>query len=217
MMTAALLDVDGTLIDTNLLHVLAWRRAFQRLGKQVPASAILYKVGMGGDRLAPEILGDDGEAAEKARAYHAEEYSKKGLIDCAEALPGAAALLEGLRSRGVKTALATSAKKGELDGYLKLLGGRGAVDALVTQEQVETTKPAPDIFARALEALGVTSALVIGDTVYDIRAAKKLGLPCVAVLSGGIERELLIEAGAAAIYDSAAAVLADLDQVLQIR
>ena len=217
MMKAALLDVDGTLIDSNLLHVLAWRRAFQRLGKQVAASSILYKVGMGGDRLAPAILGEDDEAVAQARAYHAEEYTKKGLIACAEPLPGAAALLEGLRARRVKTALATSAKEEELDHYLSLLGGRTVVDAVITQEQVATTKPAPDIFARALEALGVREALVIGDTVYDIKAAKKLGLPCVAVLSGGIERELLAEAGAVAIYDSAAAILADLDAVLELR
>lgn len=218
MVDTVLLDVDGTLIDNNLLHVLAWRRAFERLGKEVPASAILYKIGMGGDHLAPAILGDDDEKAlKRAEELHGEEYSKSGLIEHSRLLPGATELLRGLRARGVQLALASSAKPEEIERYLKLLGGRGVVDHVVTKEDVAASKPSPDIFAQALKKFdGPRQAIVIGDTVYDISAAKKVGLPCVAVLSGGIERDLLLQAGAVAVYDNAAAILADLDAVLAI-
>jgi HAD superfamily hydrolase (TIGR01509 family) len=218
MVDAALLDIDGTLIDTNLMHVLAWRRAFQRLGFQIDANTILHCVGMGGDQLVPAILPDLDEAtASRARELHGEEYSKKGLIDHAEPLPGARELLAALRERGVKIALASSAKEEELARYHAMLGGAGVADAQVTKEMVAATKPAPDIFAAALDALGKPpSAIVVGDTAYDIEAAAKLGLPCVAVLTGGIERAVLERAGAAAIYDSAAAIVADLDRVLRL-
>src|SRR5262245_398648 len=118
MVEAALLDVDGTLIDNNLLHVLAWRRAFERLGKEVPASAILCNVGMGGDKLAPSLLGKNGKDAERARALHGEEYLNKGLIEHSQPLPGAIELLKQLRARGVRIALASSAKKEEVKRYL---------------------------------------------------------------------------------------------------
>lgn len=218
MVHGALLDVDGTLIDNNLLHVLAWRRAFQRIGRQIDAATIVRCVGMGADRLVPAILGEADEATqEAARAHHAEEYVAKKLIDHAEPAPGARALLGALRARGARIALASSARREELDRYLPLLGGAGAVDACVVKEQVASTKPAPDIFARAIEALGKPpGTFVVGDTVYDVEAAKKLGLPCVCVLTGGIERALLEKAGAAAIYDDAAAVAADLDAVLAL-
>ena len=218
MVDTVLLDVDGTLIDNNLLHVLAWRRAFERLGKQVPVSAIVYKIGMGGDKLAPAILGEgDEEGAKKAREFHGEEYKKSELIKHSRVFPGAIELLKELRARGVQIALASSAKPEEIEHYLKLLGGKGMVDHIVTQAEVEETKPAPDIFSQALKKFeGPRQAIVIGDTIYDINAAKKVGLPCVAVLSGGLERELLEQAGAAAIYDGAAAILKDLDTVLAI-
>lgn len=217
MIEAALLDVDGTLVDNNLLHVLAWRRAFQRLGKEVAAIDIVNKIGMGGDQLAPTILGGDEEASKKARDFHGEEYSKKGLIEHTRPLQGATDLLAALRKSGVRIALASSAKKEEIEKYLKLLGGEKVADEIISGAEVQATKPAPDIFERALEALGHPKrVIVIGDTIYDIQAAKKVGLPCVAVLSGGIERRLLEEAGARAIYEDAAAITADLKKVLEL-
>lgn len=216
MTTAALLDVDGTLIDDNLLHVLAWHRAFERLGREVPARAILDRIGMGGDQLAPAIL-EDEELAERARALHGEEYLDKGLIDAIQPFPGARELVSSLRERGVRVALASSAKREELERYLPLLGGEDAFDAVVSKAQVDASKPAPDVFAAALEALGRPAhAFVVGDTIYDVEAAAKLGLPCVAVLSGGIDREQLERAGAAAIYDGVAAIATDLDRVLEL-
>jgi HAD superfamily hydrolase (TIGR01549 family) len=216
MIEAVLLDIDGTLIDNNLLHTLAWERAFRRLGMQIDSNVLIHKVGMGGDQLAPSVLGENaGESIEQARQFHGEEYSQKGLIDHSEPLPGAADLLKALRQRGVKIALASSAKKEEAERYLQLLGGRQMVDAVVTSEDVSSTKPAADIFASALEKLGKpANALVVGDTIYDVASASKLDLPCIGLRSGGLEEKLLIEAGAVLVYDGPAELLAHLDDVL---
>ncbi len=214
---AVLLDVDGTLIDDNLLHVLAWSRAFQRLGLQIDATTILHAIGMGGDRLVPAVLGAgvDEATAELARDRHAAEYVAEGLIQHCQVLPGAVQLLSALRARGVRTALASSARGEEVEHYLRLLGGEDMVDAVVAKEDVPATKPCPHVFAVALERLGKPeNALVVGDTVYDVAAGAKLGLRCVCVLTGGIERQVLEGAGAAAVYDSPAAVLEDLDRLL---
>lgn len=218
MADAVLLDVDGTLIDSNLLHVLAWSRAFRRLGREIEANAILHAIGMGGDRLVPAILGEVDEAtAERARDAHKDEYVTRRLIQHAEALPGAVDLLVALRARGVRMALASSANADELDHYLGLLGGRDRFDAIVKRDDVPVTKPAPHIFSVALDRLGrPRRALVLGDTVYDVIAARELLLPCVCLLTGGIERHVLAEAGAAAIYEGPAAVAADLDRVLAL-
>jgi membrane protein len=213
---AVIFDADGTLIDSNLLHVLAWQRAFRRLGREVEANAIVGLIGMGGDQLAPRILGNADEAeAERARAFYAEEYSTKGLVEHVEPFPGAAELIRAVRDRGLRTALASSGEQQDVERYLDLLGGRGAFDELVTSADVEATKPAPDAFALALDRLGNPDhAIVVGDTAYDIQAAAKIGLPCVVVRSGGIEPGVLEEEGAAAVYDGAADLLAHLDEAL---
>ncbi len=204
------------MIDNNLLHALAWERAFRRVGRQVDANKIIHKVGMGGDQLAPSVLGEGaGQAIEQARQFHTEEYSQKGLIDHSEPLPGAVDLLKALRQRSIKVALASSAKEQEVERYLKQLGGRQAVDAVVMSEDVSATKPAGDIFASALDKLGKpANALVVGDTIYDVASASKLDLPCIGVLSGGLEEKLLIEAGAVLVYDGPADLLTHLDAVL---
>lgn len=216
MIEAVLLDIDGTLIDNNLLHAQAWLRAFRRVGRQIDANVILHKIGMGGDQLVPSILGqDEGEEVEQARQFHSEEYSKKGLIEHAEPFAGAVDLLRTLRARGVRVALASSAKQEEVDQYIKLLGGREMVDAVMMASDVSATKPAGDVFASALEKLGhPASAVVVGDTVYDVASAGKLGLPCIGLHSGGIEEKLLIDAGAVRVYEGPSDLLAHLDEVL---
>ncbi|MDP9362847.1 MAG: HAD family hydrolase [Chloroflexota bacterium] len=213
---ALLIDVDGTLIDSNPLHTLAWLRAFRRLGHEVEANRVLHLIGMGGDQLAPTILGEEaGDEAERAKELWIEEYSRRGLVDHVEPLPGAVDLLRALKERGIRVALASSGEKQDIDRYVELLGGREMFTELVTSSDVAQTKPAPDIFAVALDRLGrPAGAAVIGDTVFDVEAAGKLGLPCVGVLTGGIERQLLIEAGATAVYTDTADVLAHLDAVL---
>ena len=138
-----------------------------------------------------------------------------GLIEHARALPGAARLLDTLRARGVLIAMASSSKREEFDRHIAKLGPAGFADAVITKEDVATTKPAPDIFAAAVAKLGEPGeVIVIGDTIYDIDAATKLGLPCFCVLTGGIERELLERAGAIAIYPHAGALADDIDNVM---
>lgn len=216
MVEAVLLDIDGTLIDNNMLHVQAWLRAFRRVGKMIDANVILHKIGMGGDQLVPNILGQDqGEAVEQARQFHSEEYTEKGLIEHAEPFAGAVDLLRALRECGVRVALASSAKQEEVDQYLKLLGGRGMVDAVTMASDVSATKPAGDVFASAMEKLGhPASAVVVGDTIYDVVSAGKLGLPCIGLHSGGIEEKLLLDAGAARVYEGPDDLLAHLDEAL---
>ncbi len=212
-----LLDIDGTLIDNNLLHVLAWSRAFRRVGRQIDAEIILHKIGMGGDQLAPSLLGrGQGETVEQVRQAHSEEYISKRLIDHAEPFAGAVDLLQALRARGVKVALASSAKEEEVNHYLRLLGGREAVEAIVMAADVSATKPAGDILVSALEKLGRPAhAVVIGDTVFDVLSANKLRLPCIGVRSGGIAEKLLLEAGAVAVYEGPGDLLSHLDEVLR--
>ncbi len=218
MVQAVLLDIDGTLIDNNALHVLAWQRAFRRAGIHLDIPTILHHLGMGSDKFAAATLGPRAdEMAKTVQDWHSEEYSSRGLIDHTEPLPGARDLLKALKERGVRTALASSAKPEEAAKSLDQLGGRDAVDALISSGDAAATKPDPDIFATALERLGgPKEALIIGDTVYDIAAAHTLHLPCVCVLSGGIERSILEEAGAAAIYADAADVLDHLDAFLAL-
>jgi len=214
---AVIFDADGTLIDSNLLHVLAWQRAFRRLGREVEANAIVDLIGMGGDQLAPRILGREApeEEVDRARELYAEEYSRKGLVEHVEPLPGAAEVVRAVRERGLRAALASSGEQQDVERYLELLGGRDAFDVLVTSADVGATKPAPDVFALALERLGSPGgAVVVGDTVYDIEAATKIGLPCVVVRSGGIEPAVLEEAGAAAVYAGTTDLLAHLDELL---
>ena len=218
MVEALLIDVDGTLIDSNPLHVLAWLRAFRRLGREVETNRIHHLIGMGGDQLAPTVLGEEaGEDAARAKELWIEEFSHKGLVDHVEPLPGAVDLLRALKERGVRVALASSGEQRDIDRYLELLGGPAMFTELVSSADVEATKPEPDIFEVALERLGrPASAAVIGDTVFDVAAAGKLGLPCVCVQTGGIERDLLVEAGARAVYADAADVVAHLDAVLTV-
>ncbi|MDP9369529.1 MAG: HAD family hydrolase [Chloroflexota bacterium] len=220
MVDAALIDIDGTLMDSNLLHVLAWRRAFQRLGRQVEANQILHLIGMGGDQLVPTVLGEDApeELRERARSLYTEEYTEKGLSEHVEPFRGASDLLARLRERGVKVVLASSGEQRDIDRYVEELGGREALDGLVSSADVVATKPEPDIFAKALEQVGGgATAVVIGDTVFDVEAAGKLRLPCVCVLTGGIERDVLEDAGASAVYTDVADVLDHIDEVLAVR
>lgn len=217
--SAVLLDIDGTLMDSNPLHVLAWQRAFRRLGRHEEGSRVLHLIGMGGDKLAPEVLGDASpDELERAKELWLEEYSENGLVEHAEPLPGAIDLLTELKRRGVRTALASSGEQSDIDRYVERLGGREAFDELVSSNDVQASKPEPDIFALALKKLGKPEgAVVVGDTAWDVAAATAIGLPCFCVLTGGIERSVLEEAGAAAVYDDAADVLAHLDDILSGR
>ena len=199
MPPAAILDVDGTLVDTNYQHVLAWFRAFRQNGLVVPAWRLHRHVGMGGDQYVAAIAGEDFDAehGDDVRAAHDALYL--ATIDEVELLPGALDLLRELKGRGHTVVLASSAKETELDHYLELLDARDVVDDWTSSADVESTKPAPDLVAAAREKAGGGSAVLVGDTPWDIRAAERAGVPTVAVLTGGFAREEL--AGAVAVFD----------------
>ena len=209
MPRAVLLDVDGTLIDANYHHALAWYRAFRRHGIVLPLWRIHRHVGMGGDQLIPALAGDgvDENAISDARK---EEYRR--LIGEVSALEDARELIEDLKQRGSTVVLASSSPQDEIDCYLDLLGARELADGWTTDDDVESTKPEPDLVRAALGKAGTEDAIMVGDTPWDIEAAEKAGLATVTVITGGFSEQELRDAGAAAVYDSLVELRRHLDE-----
>jgi HAD superfamily hydrolase (TIGR01509 family) len=200
-----ILDVDGTLVDSNYLHVIAWSRAFARQGVTVPHARLHRHVGMGGDQLVAAAAGDEVErrAGDAIREAHDSIFLEQ-LIGEVPLLPGARELLDCLKGRGATVVLASSASRQEVDHYLDLLDARDVADAWTSKDDVERTKPSPDLVQAALDKAGAHTGLLIGDTVWDVEAAAKLGIDTIAVLTGGLSEGELLDAGAAAVYASAA-------------
>jgi HAD superfamily hydrolase (TIGR01509 family) len=204
MPPAAILDIDGTLVDTNYHHAIAWYRAFRQHGIVLPVWKIHTHIGMGGDQLVAsltseevdESIGDDIRSAEKA-LYMA-------LINEVEAVSEAREFIADLKQRGHTVVLASSAKEDEVEHYLDLLDARGLADAWTTSADVESTKPQPDLVRAAMEKASTDDAVMVGDTPWDIKAAEAAGVPTVAVITGGFSRTELEEAGAAAVFESVA-------------
>lgn len=210
--TAVLFDIDGTLVDSNYLHVEAWDRAFVAVGHPVDVWRIHRAIGMDSADLLARALGDDADRlGEQAKEHHNRVYlSMTGRL---RAIQGARELLAELSSRGARVVLATSAPQRELDVLLDLLDVAPSVDAVTSAEDVETAKPAPDIIEVALQRAGVPAdrAVMVGDAVWDVVAAQRAGVACIGLLSGGYGREELLEAGALVVYDDAADLLSQLD------
>jgi len=200
---AVLFDVDGTLLDTNYLHVLAWSRALRECGEWASMASIHALVGMGSDKFIDRIVGGRRPDLDEAHSRNYAELRR-------DALPfrGARELLRRTRDAGSRVVLATSAKAEEVDGILDALDARDVVHGVVSSADVERSKPDPDIFELALRRAGVQAAeaVVLGDTVWDVEAARRCRLPCLAVTTGGIAREVLQAAGAAAVYESVAEI-----------
>lgn len=208
-----MLDVDGTLVDSNFQHALTWHRAFARHGLEVPAWRTHRAIGMGGDQLVPALAGEEWarEHGEAASDTEAALYGE--LIANVAPLPGARAFLELLKLRGHPVVLGSSASAEDLDVFLDLLGARELVDAWTVSDDVEQTKPKPDIVNAALEKLGKPGdGVMIGDSVYDIQAAHAAGLPAIAVLTGGFGAQELRDVGAEWIYDDLPELIAKLDE-----
>ena len=201
MAMAAILDIDGTLVDTNYQHAIAWYRAFRAHGMTLPVWRIHRHIGMGGDQLVPALAGD--EFAER----HGDEVrdSEKGLyaelIEEVEPMDGARDLIVRL-SDAKDVVLASSAKQEEVDHYLDLLDAREIVDAWTTSADVEATKPQPDLVHAALAKVKAEDAVMVGDTTWDIEAARRAGVDTLAVLTGGFSAAELREAGAVAVFES---------------
>lgn len=192
-----LFDVDGTLVDTNYLHTLAWWRALVDVGEWAPMNAIHRLVGVGGDQLVPRLLGRDAPAAaeQRARRYHE-------LLGEVRAFPHAADLLRLIHDTGTVVVLATSSPRDELDVARRALDADGSIDAVTTKDDVEQSKPAPELIDAALEAGGVdrARAVTVGDSVWDVQAARAAGVGCVGVETGGFSEHELREAGALQVY-----------------
>jgi HAD superfamily hydrolase (TIGR01509 family) len=200
----AILDIDGTLVDTNYQHAIAWYRAFRQHRIVLPVWRIHRHIGMGGDQLVGALTGErvERELGEEIRA--AEKVLYMELIAEVEPMRGARELLEELRVRGHETVLASSAKAEEVDHYLDLLDARGLAAAWTTAADVAQTKPKPDLVNAALARSehGRKRALLVGDTPWDVEAARRAGVVTLAVLTGGFARSELEQAGAKSVFES---------------
>jgi HAD superfamily hydrolase (TIGR01509 family) len=199
---AAILDIDGTLVDTNYHHAVAWFRAFRQHGHVVPIWRIHRHIGMGGDQLVAALLSDEVEEREGDGIRAAEKALYLSVIAEVEPLRGARALLQDLRDRGRRVVLASSAKAVEVDHYLDLLQARELADGWTTSADVQRTKPAPDLVLAALEKLGGGPAVMVGDSTWDCEAAKRADIRSIAVLTGGFSEDELRAAGAAEVFGS---------------
>ncbi len=200
-----ILDVDGTLVDTNYQHTLAWHRALRTYGHNVQMWEIHRHIGMGGDQIVAALVGEEVEETEgeKIRAAEGDAYGE--LIGEVEPMDGARDLIEDLRGEGSHAILSSSAKQEEVDHYLDLLDARELVDGWTTAADVERTKPHPDLIHTALEkAGGEGPAVMVGDSTWDVKAADVAGIATLAVLTGGFSEDELLEAGAARVVRSIA-------------
>ena len=202
MAKAALLDVDGTLIDANYQHALAWYRAFREFDISLPIWRIHRAIGMGGDQLVPALVGEEveREKGDEIREKRSDVY--EDLIDEVVPFEGAHELVTDLLERDIAVVLASSAPLEELEHYLDLLDVRTLVDAWTTNDDVEQTKPEPDLVRAALEKADGAEAVMVGDTRWDVEAAAKVGVPTVCVMTGGWARQELLDAGAVAVFES---------------
>ena len=205
MQLNAILDVDGTLVDTNYHHALAWHRALHAHGHQVQMWKVHRHIGMGGDQILDALIGEEAaaEQGDAIRAAEADAYQE--LIGEVEPLEGARELIEQLKEEGSTVILASSAKESEVDHYIDLLEARDLVDDWTTSADVENTKPDPDLVHAALDKAGDGNpSVMVGDSVWDVKAAKAAGLPTLAVLTGGFSEAELREAGASQVVESIA-------------
>jgi HAD superfamily hydrolase (TIGR01509 family) len=211
-MSIAILDIDGTLVDTNYQHAVAWYRAFRQHGIILPVWRIHGHIGMGGDQMVAALTDDRTEEEQGDEIRAAEKTLYMELIGEVEPMDGSRELIEQLGERGHTVVLASSAKADEVEHYLDLLGAREITDAWTSSADVEQTKPEPDLVNSALDKVDgkAQDAVMVGDTPWDIHAARKAGVGTIAVRTGGFGVEELREAGAIALFDSVAELVSKL-------
>ncbi|WP_216916640.1 HAD family hydrolase [Nocardia noduli] len=203
----AVLDIDGTLIDSNYHHALAWYRALRSVGETFPVWRLHRLIGMGGDQLITAVGGEELErrVGERARELQGKEVDT--LLEEMAPLPGARELLVAVKQRGHRLVLASSGRQRHVETFLDKLDAHDLADAWTSSDDVETSKPAPDLLITALKKLGAApdaASVMVGDSVWDIEAAKRARMPAIAVRSGGFGDDELREAGAIALYDTPA-------------
>jgi HAD superfamily hydrolase (TIGR01509 family) len=216
VVTVAILDVDGTLVDTNYQHALAWYRAFREHGLVLPAWRIHRHIGMGGDQLVQRLTDADVEQrlGDRIRARESDRYGE--MIGEIEAMEGASELLCDLRSRDHTIVLASSAKQPEIEHYVDLLDARRLASGWTSADDVAATKPKPDLVNTALACVHARpeQAVMVGDSPWDVLAAGRAGVRTIAVMTGGFSEEELREAGAVEVYESVAELKEALDEAI---
>jgi HAD superfamily hydrolase (TIGR01509 family) len=214
MPLTALLDIDGTLVDTNYPHTLAWQRAFRSEGAVVPAWRIHRHIGMGGDKLVAAVTDEGFESSHGDAARERHDALFSDMLPDVEPLPGARDLVAGLKDGGHTVVLASSASAEEVEHHIDLAGVRELVDGWTTSADVGETKPAPDLVVAALDRAGAEApnAVMIGDTIWDCEAAERAGVRSIGVLSGGFSNEELRDAGASQVFADAQELLARIDE-----
>lgn len=224
MVLAVIFDIDGTLVDTVEFHTQSWQRTFQHFGYQIPAAQIRLQIGKGSDQLMPVFIppaelnkivdGRSSTLGKQMRDYRRQLYQQE-YHPRVKAFPMVRELFQRVKADGKRIALASSGTKADLATYKQLLNVADLVDVATTTDEVESSKPEPDIFKLTLDKLGDISpqqVIVVGDTPYDAEAASKVKLRMIGVLSGGFSEEQLTKAGCIAVYQDIAALLADYEQ-----
>jgi HAD superfamily hydrolase (TIGR01549 family) len=207
----AVLDVDGTLVDTNYHHAIAWYRAFREHGLTMPVWRIHRHIGMGGDQLVAAVAGRRVEERQGDSIRAAETALYADLIGEVQPFSDARRLMTVLRERGHRLVLASSAKRDEVDYYLDLLEARGLADAWTSSADVDATKPEPDLVVAAVAKAGGGDAVLVGDSTFDCEAAARAGVPAVTILTGGFSAAELRDAGAVEVFESVGELCEHLD------
>jgi phosphoglycolate phosphatase-like HAD superfamily hydrolase len=208
----AVLDVDGTLVDTNYHHAIAWYRAFREHGLTMPVWRIHRHIGMGGDQLVAAVAGRRVEERQGDSIRAAETALYADLIGEVRPFEDARRLMTALRERGHRLVLASSAKRDEVEYYLNLLEARGLADAWTSAADVDATKPEPDLVVTAVAKAGGGDAVLVGDSTFDCEAAGRAGVPAVAILTGGFSAAELRDAGAVEVFESIGELCEHLDE-----
>jgi HAD superfamily hydrolase (TIGR01509 family) len=217
-MTAVFLDVDGTIVDSNLHHAIAWQRAFAEHGHEITTAILLPLMGVGGDHLVERVLDAQAETGigDDVRAAHDKHFTP--MLDWIHPMPGARELVEAMLSRDVQVVLATSSGIDHVKLHARQVGLDLDRLTFVTAEDIEHTKPSPDVYLAALEKTGSTpgDALAIGDTRWDVQSATAAGIRSIAIPSAGGRAHELLGAGAVAVYPDAASLVSKLDAALAL-
>ncbi|MEU8817658.1 HAD family hydrolase [Actinoplanes sp. NPDC048796] len=214
MRSGVLFDVDGTLVDSTYLHTVAWWEALRQRGADVPMAAIHRAIGMGSDNLLDHLLGPSRDHGQDEESSTAHDVLYGAWWERLRPLPGAAELLRAVAGRGLAVALASSAQAAELEHLRRVIDADDVITAATSSADAERTKPAPDILQAALDQSGIdpASAVFVGDSVWDVKAAAKVDIPCIGLACGGTSAGELKEAGAIEVYEDPAALLSALDK-----
>ena len=204
MIDTVILDVDGTLVDSNYHHTLAWARAFAEKDLHPPLWRVHRAVGIGGDKLVGHVVGEQAEeeSGDELRELRTKQFDR--IIGEVTAFEGTRALLETVKERGHRLVLASSGQPKHIEAFLDLFDGTSLADAWTTSDDVEESKPAADLLEVALERVGGTRAVMVGDSVWDARAAKAADMLSIGLRTGGFSAAERQEAGAAAVFDGPA-------------